>query len=168
MKRKTDILRTLTLIASILLIAGKASYAEETIKCLSFETCLKLAEKGDARAQYELGVMYSEGEEWFGKKESKEAIDWYKKAADQGIVDAQFRLGVLYRFGVDVSKDYDQALKWTIKAAEQGHAGAQANLAGMYYEGEGVPRDLEQAEKWYLKAAEQGHDLAIERLGQMR
>lgn len=41
----------------------------------------KAAEKGDARAQYSLGVMYLDG---IGtQKDKKEAMRWLKKAADQ-------------------------------------------------------------------------------------
>jgi hypothetical protein len=42
----------------------------------------KAAVKGDARAQYSLGIMYFDG---IGvKQDRKEAVIWLKKAADQG------------------------------------------------------------------------------------
>jgi len=49
--------RIFILIVSFALISGKTVQAQETIRCPSVETCLKLAEDGDAQVQYELGVM---------------------------------------------------------------------------------------------------------------
>ena len=49
--------------------------------------CRKAAELGDADAQYNLGVMYSEGH---GVPQSNaEAKVWFEKAAEQGNEDAQ-------------------------------------------------------------------------------
>ena len=41
-----------------------------------------LAEQGDARAQYNLGVMYAEGEGV--PQDYKAAVQWYRRAAEQG------------------------------------------------------------------------------------
>ncbi|GHT40295.1 hypothetical protein AGMMS49921_01440 [Endomicrobiia bacterium] len=47
----------------------------------------KSAEQGNAKAQYNLGLMYDKGEGV--KQDYKEAVDWYKKAALQGHSDAR-------------------------------------------------------------------------------
>lgn len=50
-------------------------------KC-SFEELLKKAERGDASAQFELGIRYKKGQ---GVIQSyKKAVEWYKKSAEQG------------------------------------------------------------------------------------
>jgi hypothetical protein len=50
-----------------------------------------LAEQGDARAQYNLGIMYTRG---VGvPKSDQTALKWYIKAAEQGDALAQYDLG---------------------------------------------------------------------------
>ena len=52
-----------------------------------FQQYLKDAQKGNAAAQYNLGVCYQKG---LGvSKDMHEAVKWYRKAAEQGDVDAQ-------------------------------------------------------------------------------
>ena len=113
-----------------------------------------LAEKGDANAQYNLGLLYNQG---LGlAQDFKAAADWYRKAAEQGNSNAQYNLGVMYSTGQGVTKDSAEAMKWYLKAAQQGVVGAQNNLGTLYNEGPGGFQDYSQAEKWYRKAAEQG------------
>ena len=52
------------------------------------------AERGDAGAQYNLGVRYDKGQGV--PQDSKEAVKWYRLSAEQGNVDAQFNLGFMY------------------------------------------------------------------------
>ena len=80
------------------------------------------AEKGDADAQYNLGVCYYNG--YGDTKDYGEAVKWYRKAAEQGHADAQNNLGVCYYNGYGVAQDYGEAVKWYKKAAEQGHVKA--------------------------------------------
>jgi hypothetical protein len=85
-----------------------------------------LAKQGNAKAQNNLGIMYSEG---LGvPQDDAEALQWYRKAAEQGDADGQFNLGLMYANGEGVPQDYARAVKWYRKAAEQGHAIAQNNL----------------------------------------
>ncbi|AWM79377.1 hypothetical protein DKL61_02860 [Gammaproteobacteria bacterium ESL0073] len=80
----------------------------------------RAAELGDAKGQYHLGQMYTEGKA--GLKESeKEASVWYKKSADQGYAPAQYYLAILYMAGVDgIEKNPTQAIELLQKAAKQG------------------------------------------------
>ncbi len=55
------------------------------------------AEKGDADAQYSLGVLYKNG---LGVAQNyNEAVKYYYLASEQGHADAQYYLGFLYRVG---------------------------------------------------------------------
>ncbi|MGH7181126.1 MAG: tetratricopeptide repeat protein, partial [Nitrospiraceae bacterium] len=83
-----------------------------------------LAEQGDAKAQYNLGVMYDKGQGL--PQDYQEALKWYRKAAEQG--QAQNNLGAMYDDGQGVPQGYQEALKWYRKAAEQGQVQAQYNL----------------------------------------
>ncbi|PHS09962.1 MAG: hypothetical protein COA89_01515, partial [Acidithiobacillus sp.] len=66
-----------------------------------FATALRewrpLAEKGDADAQFNLGVMYSKGQGV--PQDYKTAVKWYTLAAEQGVASAQTNLGHIYDKG---------------------------------------------------------------------
>src|SRR5690348_14433626 len=62
-----------------------------------------LADHGDARAQYNLGVMYHFG---LGvPRDDSAAMNWYRKSAAQGIPDAQDTIGQMYHDGEGVPQD---------------------------------------------------------------
>ena len=113
-----------------------------------------LAERGDALAQYNLGLLYRKGRGV--PQDDVQARNWYAKAAAQGLAKAQFNLGTLYFNGEGAPKDYQQALRWFRLAADQGEALAQTKIAIMYEEGQGVPQNIIQAYKWYSLAATNG------------
>jgi TPR repeat protein len=115
------------------------------------------ADKGDAKAQYELGRAFFSGILGVAKDEA-EAVKWFRKAAEQNVADAQFSLGVCYANDRGVTKDDAEAVKWFRKAAEQNLADAQYNLGVCYDSGEGVAKDEVEAYKWWLLAAGQGND----------
>jgi uncharacterized protein len=119
-----------------------------------------LAEQGDARAQYNLGVLYRKGRGV--PQDDVQARQWYEKAAAQGQAKAQYSLGTLYLNGGGVPKDYQQALRWFRMAADQGEALAQTKIGIMYDDGQGVPHDFVQAHKWYNLAATNGDKPAAE------
>ena len=116
-----------------------------------------LATGGDALAQYNLGLMYANGEgapmDW------AKAAEWYQKAAERGDAVAQNDLGVMYDKGEGVPQDRAQAAQWYRRAAEQGDRLAQRNLGAMYYKGEGVPKDLVKAYMWWNLVAAKGEDV---------
>jgi hypothetical protein len=62
-----------------------AAYTPEQIKKYR-----EMAEQGDAKAQYALGLMYDDGEGVL--EDDKEAAKWYRKAAEQGNDLAQQKL----------------------------------------------------------------------------
>lgn len=86
----------------------------------------KAAEQGDAKAQYNLGVMCREGRGV--PQDNQQALSWYRKAAEQGHIDAQYNLGVMYEEGLGVPQDDSQSQHWYRKATEQGHAEAKDRL----------------------------------------
>ena len=122
-----------------------------------------LAEKGNDKAQYNLGIMYGKGQGV--PKDDTEAVKWFRKAAEQGIPKAQFNLGIMYEKGQGVPQDYAEAVKWLHRAAEHGYPKAQYNLGFLYEKGQGVPQDYAEAVKRWRKAAEQGYARAQYNLG---
>ena len=93
-----------------------------------YKTALKewqsLADQGNASAQYNLGVMYENGEGVL--KDDKQAVKWYQKAADQGNASAQYNLGAMYADSTVVLKDLSKAKYWIKKAYENPDASASA------------------------------------------
>jgi TPR repeat protein len=124
-----------------------------------------LAEKGDARAQGELGALYLSGRGT--SKDPKEGLRWTKEAATKGLATAQYNLGVMYLDGQVAPQNFPEAMKWLLAAAGQGVPAAQAGVAAMFYEGQGVPQNYEEAAKWMQLAAAQGDAEAQLNLGTM-
>ena len=98
-----------------------------------------LAEQGDPRGQYAMGVLYENG---LGVAiDAKVASTWYLKAAEQGNSDAQYNLGAMFEHGVGMPINYTEAAHWYRPAAEQGDIDALNNLGVLYETGRGVPQD---------------------------
>ena len=94
-------------IASSFLVSGPESTALELrqnqTELQDVDALRRDAEEGDADAQYNLGVLYFEGQ---GVPEDRsETIRWFRLAADQGHAGAQYALGVSYREGEGVPED---------------------------------------------------------------
>ncbi len=87
-----------------------------------YDTALKewrpLAEQGLSQAQYNLGLMYAEGEGV--AQDYQEAVRWYRLAAEQDHASGQFSLGAMYIAGQGVPKDYVLAHMWVNLAAAKG------------------------------------------------
>jgi len=151
----------------------------------ALETVTKRAKKGDAVAQFFLGVMYESGK---GEPKSyPEALKWLQQAAEQGHLMAQNNLGAMYSNGRGVAQNDVEAEKWFRMAAMQGSAMAQNNLGLLYANGRSLNSDLSrevkhgvvsefkpsvpqndaEAVKWYFLAAEQGYVPAQFNLGVM-
>ena len=109
----------------VLLLSGPAMTAAED-ESMSLGEVRRLAEQGDASAQYNLGVRYDFGEGV--PADAAEAVKWYRLAAAGGIASAQYNLGFMYANGRGVPQDAVEAVKWYRLAAEQGHDGAQIAL----------------------------------------
>ncbi len=110
-----------------------------------------LAKQGNAEAQFNLGLMYYNGQGL--PQDYVQALQWYRKAAEQGYAKAQHNLGFMYYNGEGVPQDDAEAVEWWRKAAEQGYAKAKYNLGVMYNNGAGVPQDDAQAHMWFNLAA---------------
>jgi hypothetical protein len=79
---------------------------------------LKSAAKGNAAAQYNLGIMSYTGQGI--EQDFSDAAKWFEQAAKQGNTLAQYNLGFLFYEGKGVAKDYSQAFVWIDRAARLG------------------------------------------------
>jgi TPR repeat protein len=150
-------------------IGGDFEDAINALDHLDYATAYRLikplAEKGDARAQCKLGIMYDYAQGV--PQDMIEATKWFRKAAEQGNAEAQRYLGDKYVGGIGVPQDYVEAAKWNKKAAEQGIAEAQVYIGMANWGGLGVTQNFVESAKWYRKAAEQGNSSGQWSLGRL-
>lgn len=119
-----------------------------------FATALRewrpLAQQGNARAQYNLGVMYDNGKGV--PQDYKETVKWFRLAADQGNAGAQSNLGLMYENGQGVEQSRVVAFALYNLSAANGPSAektATANRTGL-------------AEKMSNKEIEAAQDLTRE------
>jgi TPR repeat protein len=114
---------------------GVAAYDRGDYKAALREFRVSAAQ-GDARAQYNLGVMYRKGNGV--ARDYQEADRWYRNAAELGHAGAQFSLGLMYREGL---------------------------IGKMYVKGQGIKKNYVKAHKWFNIAASNGHQSSRESMG---
>ena len=120
------------------------------------------AEKGHAKARFNLGINYKNG---VGVDiDFNRCVELYEQSAKQGHADAQFALSDMYRNGsldnengnpMTIPKNLPLHFKWSLAAAKQNHVGGQVYTAWCYEQGKGVEPNDESAFEWGMKAAEQ-------------
>lgn len=101
------------------------------------------AHRGDANAQYEMGICYLKGSG--AEKSQSEAVKYLHQAAEQGYVKAKKALEKLPK----------EAAAWYKTKAELGYSREQFLLAKCYETGLGIPQNTEKALFWYERAARQ-------------
>ena len=95
----------------------------------SLEELERLANRGDADAQWQMAVRYHDGE---GVPQSDtQAMLWFQLAAEQGNVAAQSALGSYYWAGRGVPEDLSKAYMWSAIALAGGDANSKARLEGL-------------------------------------
>lgn len=101
-------------------MANYKGYAE--FKMAHYDNARKiwqaLAERGNAEASFNLGVLYEDG---LGvSQDLAQALLHYETAAIGGSFKAQYRLGLLYFVGKTVPEDKTKAKRWLTEAAVGG------------------------------------------------
>lgn len=130
-----------------------------TVLAAPIQQLYKQAEKGDAEAQFNLGLLYDRGREV--PRDKSEALRWYRLAATQGDTFAQNALGDNCWEGTGVPKDDKEAVRWWRLAADKGFAPAQHSLGKLLAGGgQGVPADKINAYMWLALSAAQGDEEA--------
>ncbi len=139
-------------------LAGSLEEAAEAYLRKDYATALSvwrpLAALGNAVAQFNLGLLYDNGQGV--EQDAAEAVKWYSLAAAQGDAQAQYNLGYMYDNGQGTLRNYAEAAKWYRLAAAQGDTRAQSSLAVLYASGQGVERDFVRAYMWFSVAVLSG------------
>jgi len=124
------------------------------------------AKRGDAEAQYRLGMLYGNGEGL--PLDHAQAEYWFGQAARQGHEGAVLNLAWLYATGTGVDADERRARELYLLAADRGSGKAQYVAATMYRFGQhGVEPDLAKALHYYQLAAQRGVAAAQFALGKL-
>lgn len=147
---------SLVFAALIVCLLGLTNANADTLFDAQFKERVKLANEGNKRAQYKLGIAYLRGSET--KVDVTKAIHWFTKASEQGYTKAMHKLGMIYYLNKAGSKNRKHAFKWYLKAAKDKHPEATYYLGKIYFEGKLVARDMERALHWSKLAMQYGSD----------
>ena len=142
-------MKFIALAFSCLLILSMPANANEAD---TFNAMVVLANKGDAEAQYHVGMMHNNG---IGtQKDPKQAFEWFQKSTASNDPLGAYKLGCYYagQFAGVVTPDANEALKYKLISAKAGYALAQHDVA-VLYDRQG---NSEEALKWWKLAADQG------------
>src|SRR3954471_5528840 len=94
-----------------------------------FNAMVALANKGDAEAQYHVGMMYNNG---IGtQRDTRQAFEWFQKSTASNDPLGAYKLGCYYDGqgeGV-VATDVNEAIKYKLIAAKAGYSLAQHDVA---------------------------------------
>ena len=130
----------------LLMIVSTASQADAL-----FDFQMKLAQKGNAEAQFKVGEMYESGTGV--KQDMAEATNWITKAAGQNHETANFKL-LYWDLEKNGVTDGNKAKVDELKAkAESGNGQAQYYVGKMYANGIGMKKNPDKAMSWLNKAA---------------
>ena len=147
-------MKHIALAFSCLLIFSMPANANEAD---SFNAMVALANKGDAEAQYHVGMMHNNG---IGtQKDPRQAFEWFQKSAASNNPLGAYKLGCYYDgqgAGV-VGSDSNEALKYKLVSAKAGYALAQHDVA-ILYDRQG---NSEEALKWWKMAGDQGYPRSL-------
>lgn len=112
------------------------------------------AARGDAVAQYHLGLHYARGRRI--PRDYSLAYSWVRRAAEQGLTAAQCTLSEYLEAGTGTERNVEEAADWLYRAAIQGDVCAMWRLAGAYAgDSHGVERDERLRAYWYGRCLEQ-------------
>lgn len=119
------------------------------------------AKQGDNISQYNLGLYYSEIEDF------QKAIYWFELAANQEYNDAIFELGQIYKYDLEETEEnYRKAYSLFETLAIQDDVNAIFQLGHMiYYTAERTIKNINEAMYWLEKAANQDDARALYFMG---
>ncbi len=147
-------MKLIGLVCCCFLFFSAAAYADDAA---TFNGMLALANKGDAEAQYHVGMMYNNG---IGTaQDPRQAFGWFEKSAASNDALGAFKLGCYYagQFPGVVETDENVALRYKLVSAKAGYSLAQHDVAA-HYARQG---NFEEAVTWLKLASAQGLDLSL-------
>ena len=131
------------------------SAADDYAWNIQFQEKLIKANAGDAREQFNVGIMYLNGQ---GTPiDAPRAFEWVKKSADKGYIKAKFKLGYFYLKGIGVEKNLKKAEALLRETAFKKHPSAQFYMAHLYIKGLYLDKNYRKAMIWLKRAKKNGY-----------
>lgn len=125
----------------------------------------RLAQAGDAYAQYLMGLLYRDG--GLVIPDTKRAQYWMEQAATQNVPAAQYALGKLLLSDDALVHDSDQGIRWLKASAQNGNDYAAYTLGKEYLSGRYVFKNTEKAAEYFRQAAQGDNPWAQYLLGKL-
>ena len=125
----------------------------------------RLAQAGDAHAQYLMGLLYRDG--GLVIPDTERARYWMEQAASQNVPAAQYSLGKLLLSDDALVHDPDQGIRWLKAAAQNGNDYAAYALGKEYLSGRYVFKNTEKAAEYFRQAAQGDNPWAQYLLGKL-
>ena len=123
------------------------------------------AANGDARANYNLGVMYREG---LGvDQDDVEALTYFIAAAEDGHMLGNYAVGLAFLRGRGSDIDAEAALIYLEEATLLGHALSPLKMGQVYFEGKQIEKDVVTAHFWWSVARDRNAPGATEHLDRL-
>ena len=118
-----------------------------------FDAMMKIAQGGNAEAQYHIGMMFNNG---IGvQKDPGKAFQWFQQASKAGEPLANYKVGCYLggQFEGVVPLDRNGSLEHKLVAANAGYSLAQVDVGNEY----AMRGNVEEAVRWWRLAAAQGN-----------
>ena len=125
----------------------------------------RLAQSGDAHAQYLMGLLYRDG--GLVIPDTGRAQYWMEQAAVQNVPAAQYSLGKLLLSDDALVHDPDQGIRWLKAAAQNGNDYAAYALGKEYLSGRYVFKNAEKAADYLWQVSERDNPWAQYLLGKL-
>ena len=108
------------------------------------------AANGDAKANYNLGIMYRDG---LGiKKDDVQSLAHFIEAAENGHMLGNYAVGLAFLMGRGSDIDAKAAIHYFTEAALLGHAISPVEIGSLYFQGRLVEKDFVSAHFWWSLA----------------
>lgn len=121
------------------------------------EALTNSAQLGHHQAQFELGMLYLNGE--LLPRNEREAAQWFKAASDAGHLDGTLWYAACLSTGLGVAPDLATALTLLERAAHNGQLQAKTILGCIMLTGDGIKRNIVRGSALLIEAASNGDSL---------
>ena len=121
------------------------------------------AANGDAKANYNLGIMYREG---LGvEKDDVQSLTHFIEAAESGHMLGNYAVGLAFLTGQGSDIEAEAAIYYFTEAALLGHAISPIEIGNLYFQGTLIEKDLVSAHFWWSLAHDRNAPGASKNLG---
>jgi TPR repeat protein len=110
------------------------------------------ANAGDIEAQFQLAIIYINGQTKGGYGDLKKGMNELRRAADAGHIIAQIEMSIMFIMGEKYGVSLEEQNKYTRMAADQGDPPSQRRIGDIFKN----KQQYDRARSWYEKAVIQG------------